>query len=341
MKTDSFSTTASRMVEEYVSSHADVTLAREQLALEVFRNGTHRVFFGNHSQMGPVVLKVFCNELRKENEAFALKWFSPTGFVPKILYDALPRLVVMTRLPGRTIDELYSCGRYSRKLLKNVSGALGNVFAGFGRLGRPSVLPGYYLGNQLNREFFCWSADLSPVLRHYVAIARRIHGEQPSYGTPVFGASVALMEEAQATVLAQPRILYQENLHPNNMMVDHGKLSGLIDLDTVRPGTEAMQLGGAIVSAVGDESRHLDWPLLLQNYERASGGALALPRLRAAVAMAHFQDWIRIARYGTWPGTPWPSYDVADEDDHSPFYRKRFHRYNQILSNFRSGGARA
>ena len=87
-----FSQEALAKVDAFVAAHPGYTRADVE---QPGQGATHRVFFARRDEE-LVVFKVFCEAERKERECFALCHWAQTGLVPALIWDADPRMIVMS-----------------------------------------------------------------------------------------------------------------------------------------------------------------------------------------------------------------------------------------------------
>jgi len=93
---DRFTVEALSEVDRFIAGHGDLT--RRDVA-QPGQGSTNRVIFARRGG-DLVVFKVFCEADRKQRECFALRHWGATGLVPELLWDAGPRMIVMSHVPG-------------------------------------------------------------------------------------------------------------------------------------------------------------------------------------------------------------------------------------------------
>jgi len=91
-----FTREALAKVDAYIAAHPGYT---RQGVEQPKQGATNRVIYARRDHE-LVVFKVFCEVERKERECFALRHWQETGLVPELIWDADPRMIVTSHLPG-------------------------------------------------------------------------------------------------------------------------------------------------------------------------------------------------------------------------------------------------
>jgi len=291
---------SSGIIAEFIRTHPEYFVDPKQ---PDYRGGTNLITMGHRGEEA-IVFKYLDNRDRYLNELFCLNHFAATGLVPRVL-DILPeKLIVMQRLrsDGSGLAQL------DASTLQTVSNEIGDAVARLAQV--PLVRPasGYWPVTDFTP--IPWGKSPRESIQLYVKLCRRIQTTTDVYATPFFSESLNLIEAHLDHIAAQPVILWHEDF--SNFMVCDGHLTGFFDLEMMRGGTEAMQLG----VAMGACSKHLSWPHMLCAYEARVGYNLNAKELLSVLAMQHFYHWIRVCRWGSWNGQPdqREHYDAAIAD---------------------------
>ena len=256
-----------------------------------YRGGTNLITMGLCGAE-PIVFKYFEAPDRYRNELFCLNHFAATGWVPRVLHVIPDKLIAMSRLPSddRGLHQL------SANEVAPLSNEIGAALACLAKVPLHRTDGGYWPVTDFTA--ILWGRSPRESINVYLERCRRIHAGMPEYATPLFTASLRLIETQLDAIAAQPEILWHEDI--GNLAVNHGRLTGFYDLEMCRGGTEAMQLGVAIrLCLIG-----LSWPALLRGYESKIGHPLSPSDLLSVLAMHHFYCWIRVCHWGWWDGDP-------------------------------------
>ncbi|MCB0064524.1 MAG: hypothetical protein KDE19_20515 [Caldilineaceae bacterium] len=281
-------------LDQYVRQHPQFSIDSWQ---PEYRGGTNFVTFGHLGEQ-PVVFKYFVRTYRWAHECFCLRHFAETGYVPKIL-DVVPeRLIVMTRLPANNDDnaQLHLAER------QQISYQLGQAVATFVQWPLPTAENRPVCDSEF--EQFAWRSDVGDLVRQCVTLCRQIQQALPVYQIDLFTESINLVEQQIDYIDQQPRLLFHEDIP--NMCVYRGQFQGFYDLEMVRIGTEALQLGVVVdlIKPHWQDEQWLVWPDFLQGYQATTGRSLDERAFAAILAMNHFYYHIRICRWGKWNGDP-------------------------------------
>ena len=287
----SFTTQAQMALATFVEEHPQFSIDEEQPA---YRGGTNYVTLGHCGQQ-PVIFKSFIRPYRWAHEYFCLQHFAGTGYVPQILAVVPETLIVMERL----LDDHRELDRTQRTA---VSHQLGQAVATLVHWPLPTADQQPDVTSEF--EHFAWRTDVDATIRDCVALCRQIQRRLPLYQSDFFTASLDLVEAQIGTIAAQPRILFHEDI--SNFSVYQGEFQGFYDLEMVRVGTEALQLGVVVdlIQPHWREEEWLVWAAFLQGYQERSGRSFSATDFQAILAMNHFYYHIRLCRWGKWNGDP-------------------------------------
>lgn len=280
------------VLEEFVRHHPHYSIDVDQ---PVARGGTNLVTFG-HAGKQPVVFKYFIRPYRWTHEYFCLRHFAQTGYVPQVLQVVPEELIVMTRLP----DSLVGAAALPEKA--KVSYEIGQAVATVVQWPLPTAENRPLIQSEF--EQFAWRSDLGELMRDSLARCWRIQEQVLAYQTPFFTESLTFAEQQIDFIDQQPRILFHEDIP--NFCVAQGRFQGFYDLEMVRIGTEALQLGVALDLCRNQQSGEewMGWSDFLQGYQATTGRTLSTTDFQALLAMNHFYYHIRLCRWGKWDGDP-------------------------------------
>ena len=254
------------------------------------RGQANCVAFGRRGEER-VVFKSFCEAARKEREAFALRHWAATGLVPELL-DETDELVVMSFVEGELIEDLI--GRVDSD---RAGRALGGAVAGLTKVPFEEAVARF--------EALPFSGDsLAGYFDRILEPARQVCTRAAAYGDAGFVRSLDFIEAQRGFVLAQPRLLYNQDIR--NALFVGERLGGFIDFELSWAGTEAMQLGSLgvllrLAAGRGGDAAAL-WRAMTQGYGEGRGKALDAEETAACRAVALFLVWRDITEYGRWRG---------------------------------------
>ena len=275
-----------KIIAEFIQTHPEYSVDPKQ---PDYRGGTNLITMGHRGEE-PIAFKYLDNRDRYLNESFCLNHFASTELVPRIFDCMSEKLIVMQRLrsDGRGLDQLDAKG------IETVSTEIGDALARLAEV--PLVRPanGYWPISDFTP--IPWGKSPRESIILYLKICRRIQATISEYNTPLFSGSLDLIEAHVDHIAAQREILYHEDI--SNFTICDGHFTGFFDLEMMRGGTEAMQLG--VVAGLS----HLSWARLLSGYETRAGRKLSASDLLSVLAMQHFYHWIRVCRWGWWNGDP-------------------------------------
>ncbi len=291
---DLFVEQATARLAQFVDAHSQFSIDDAQPA---YRGGTNYITLG-HRGGQPILFKSFIRPYRCDHEAFCLRHFAGSGVVPQILATVPQALIVMSRWPDDSADQPALDGTQRAEL----SEQLGRAVATLVQWPMPTAAEQPAATSEF--EQFAWRTDIDEIARHCVALCRQIQSQLPLYQTDFFTASLDLVEAQIDYVAQQPRLLFHEDI--SNFSVYRGQFQGFYDLEMVRIGTEAMQLGVVVdlIQPHWHTEEWLVWPSFLQGYQATSQRILTEQDFQAILAMNHFYYLIRLCRWGKWNGDP-------------------------------------
>lgn len=279
------------------------------------QGSTNRVVFARRGD-NPVVFKVFCQAERKERECFGLRHWQRTRLVPALIWDADPKMIVMSHIQGvylsqaREVDGDMAWREACRETGKAI-GALTRV---------PLTAK--------DRAAFEFRFYEYPTLEMYLGrileLARSIHARDADFRDGFWKENIDFINAQMARILAQPRVLYHQDV--GNLHVQHGRFQGFFDLEMCRVGCAALQLASSLRMFQGEE----DWKLFCQGWEDAISAPLTSADRNAAVAASHLLNWRVISRYLSYDGTPGSGFAWARPAD-PVYYRKSAEAVERML----------
>ncbi|MBV7327821.1 hypothetical protein KFU94_06090 [Chloroflexi bacterium TSY] len=281
-------------IEDFIRQHPEYSVDDEQ---PKYRGGTNLVTFG-HCGQKPIVFKYFIRTYRWVHEYFCLRHFAKTGHVPEILAVVPERMVVMSCFPSSGL-ETEVLNKIERE---QVSREIGQAVADLVQWPLPKVEERPTDLSEFER--FSWRSDIGEILGDSLRRCRRIQELYPAYQAPFFSESFALAEQCIDFIDQQPRILFHEDMP--NLSVHEAHFQGFYDLEMVRVGTEALQLGVAVHLCRPHwvEEPWLDWHNFLIGYQSRTGRTVNKDDQLAILAMSHFYYHLRLCRWGEWDGNP-------------------------------------
>ena len=309
-----FSAEALAKVDRFISEHDGFTRhGVDQPA----QGATNRVFFARRDN-DLVVLKVFCEAERKERECFALRHWRETGLAPDLIWDADPRMIVMSHVPGLWLAD-------AREAEGEQAGADASREAGraIGLLTRTPLSPEDRAW--FESHFYAPLPTLESYLGRILELGRAIHVRDPDFRDGFWRKGLDFIEAAMPCILAQPRVLYHQDVA--NLHVLHGRFMGFFDLEMCRVGCAAMQLGSALGMV---EAGHAPYAVFRAGWEEGTGDPLTPRDAMAAGAARQLLGWREISRYMSYDGTPGAGFDWAQPADPAR-YRRSFEATDGLL----------
>lgn len=203
---------------------------------------------------------------------------------------------VSSRLPGRTLHDAWPTASVAER--RSIIHSLGNALRALHRVSAPADL-------------------MPPWLRGALA-----GGSWPAYHPPVVGAAMSLVEDAGSSAAvrswvsshlplfdADPHVLVHGDLHGSNIMVDDGRVTGLIDFAEAVAQPADVELDTILRWCARPEefpptptSRGLDAASLAPVrgwLEEAYPGLFARPSLGSRLAF--YDLWVELAIFGHHP----------------------------------------
>jgi hypothetical protein len=249
----------------------------------LLQGANNLVFFG-FLRGQRAVFKACYGRQVKETEVSAIKLWSRTGFVPRLLDESHPNIYVMSAAPGM----LWSKYLRQHGSLPG-SGRIDSVLHEIGRGLRS--LTDCPLTPELACKGVCGFPDVEPFMRKVLECGLEVHAQVDGYQDAFYGQSLRLIESQLEEVLNQPRILIWDDT--SNVLVDECGSVTFIDFEATGMGTPYTQLGSALRLAQG-QPRALEW---LLNGFCGAGGDIRSLNGATVLAMAHFSIWLRIVRF--------------------------------------------
>jgi len=302
-------------VDAYIAAHPAYTRRGvEQPA----QGATNRVIFARRDGE-PVVFKVFCEVERKERECFALRHWQETGLVPELIWDADPRMIVTSYLPGVSLPAARAA--YGEAVWRKACWSVGRSAASLVRV---------RLGSAERADFESRFYDGLGALEAYLGrihdLGHSIHRRDSSFGGRFWQESLDLIESQLSSILAQPRGLYHQDA--GNQHVECGRFVGFFDLEMCRVGGAAMQLASSLWMLEGCQE---GWACFRTGWEEESGAPLGSGDRMAALAASHLLHWREISRYLSYDGTPGSGYAWASPADPAT-YRRSMEAAERLLA---------
>ena len=294
-----FTAEALAKVDAFIAENPDYT--REGVE-QPGQGATNRVLFlRRRGEL--VVFKFFCHAERKERESFAFRHWGKTGLLPALIWDAGPRVIVMSHLPGTNLPASREIDGEEawREACREVGKAIGSLTrVPLSDTDRADFEPRFYEG----------LGPLEAYLGRVIELGRSIHALDPDFSGKFWGENLDFIESQLGTIYAQPRILYQQDI--GNLNVQQGRFIGFYDLEMCRVGCAAMQLASALGMLHGSAE---GYELLREGWEAATGASLSIEERGAAAACQHLLCWREISRYLSYDGTPGTGHAWADPAD--------------------------
>ena len=284
---------ATAEVDKFVDCQPDFALDAEQPSrVDVQRNGggTNFVLWGRHRNEH-VVFKYYHPEWgtpRWRNERACLQHFSATGLVPRVHAVVPETLIVMSLLPGELMGgELPGLDENGvARLGRELGRAVGRMVS------VPLPVDGEGYSIVRDYELLPWNTDLCEAVRFFVNLCRSDQELSPTGTSPFYDESLSLVESQIPCISDQLQVVFHEDLH---CLAFQGSLSGVIDLEMARLGTDLMQLERVFRWCL---PRGLHWADVLEGYQTETGKTLKSSDYVFMLAMALFYFHIRIVRWG-------------------------------------------
>ena len=286
---------ATAAATEYIQSHPDFSLDADQpelVEVQLQGGGTNFVLWGHHREQ-PVIFKYYHEDWgarRWRNEHACLLHFAATGWVPAIHATVPERLIIMTCLPGRFLNQEVDSGELDDDALAALGHELGRAVGSL--VNTPLLQHGD--GYVISRDYALmnWKPDLCETVRFYMDLRRRDQTLSAAGADPFYDASLSLVERQIDRISGQRHVIFHEDFH---CFVHRGKLQGFFDLEMARLGTELMQLERVFRQCAPDG---LHWSYVLSGYGEETGRDLDDDDYVFMLAMALFYYHIRITRWG-------------------------------------------
>ena len=295
-----FTTEALGKVDAFIAEHPGYT---RQGVQQPEQGATNRVVFARRGD-DLVVFKVFCEAERKERECFGLRHWQETGLVPELIWDADPRMIVTSYVPGlylraaREVDGEVAWLEACREIGKAIGSLTRVPLAAAGRA-------------TFESRFYDGLGTLEAYLGRILELGRSIHARDPNFHDDFWKESLDFIRAQLDGILSQPRVLYHQDV--GNLHIRQGRFVGFFDLEMCRVGCAAMQLGSSL--GLFDEGKAAGWDPFCEGWETATNRPLDPDDLRVAVAAQHLLCWREISRYLSYDGTPGTGYAWASPAD--------------------------
>jgi hypothetical protein len=252
---------------------------------------TNHVVFARRGD-GLVVLKVFCEEERKERECFGLRHWRDTGLVPELIREADPTLIVMSHVPGVYLAQ--ALGTEGEEAWREACRDVGRATATL------TLVPISAADRAaFESRFYGDAPTLEAYLKRILSLGRSINERDPDFRDEFWRSSLDFVQAELSGILSEPAVLYHQDV--GNLHVQRGRFMGFFDLEMCRIGSAAMQLGSSLAMLEGDESQ---WGPFREGWEEATEALLGVADRRAAAAVRHLLGWREISRYMSYDGTP-------------------------------------
>lgn len=305
------------VVERFIQAHPQYTVDPDQAGST---STTNYVIFGHRTEPWGeqrVVFKYFCQDERKERELFALRHFANTGVVPQLLAESGQRLIVVSWIPGSWIPAPTDAA-FDANARAQAGHSLGEATAKL-----VSVPLSAAAAQEFERRFYD-GEGLTAYLQGILQASWAIHRQVACYRDPIFADSLANIEANLPIILAQPRLLYDQDAL--NVHFLDNRCSGFFDLEMCRVGTAAMQIGSLwrIIATYNV------WDAFGQGFADVTGRELGPQDLAASRAFAHFLVWRSISDYGDWHGEPLSDAEMAAVIESSAGHRQEIELYNSV-----------
>jgi len=292
---DSFTDRAFAAAEAFARQNKSFTVRRDAPA---FSQGcSHRVVRA-WWRGEPVVFKYYAygNDDCRLREANALRHFTETPCLPRLVDDRLERALIMTEIDGEPLTAYESAGNATT--LSSIWRQIGGLIAHMSRIPLSD--------GDLDAAHRLAADDM--------ACAWNAHAAQPDFGTPVFERSLRLQEKHMREGMAMPLCLCDRDLNPGNVLSNGSKLSGVVDLESCRPGTIAEQAGIALYAVAAYPFANASPELLWNAFCDGWSEVTMMPSLQAVRVQCHRKVWATIHRDGVIrTDAPAPDWYVAPD----------------------------
>lgn len=283
-----FAAQAMARVNALVAEHPEYTC---QGVPQPGQGSTNRVVFARRGKE-LVVFKVFCEVERKAREIFAFHHWRDRGLVPRLIADVDEYMLVMSHISGMYLHEFREIADEGdwRRACREAGEAIGGL----------TCVPLYAdVQADFESRFYGDLGELGDYLSRILELGRQIHARDPDFRDAFWGDNLEFMASHLETILAQPRILYHQDV--SNLHIHKGHFSGMFDLEMCRVGCAAMQLASAVGMFRGQES---GWAAFLEGWAGDVQRPLISDDRQAAAAGACLLLWREISRYLSYDGTP-------------------------------------
>ena len=309
-----FTSYALAQIDDFIAAHPGYT---RQGVAQPGHGATNRVTFARHGD-DIVVFKVFCEAERKERECYGLRHWHETGLVPKLIWDAGPRMIVISHVPGTYLHTVRAqdgdaLWREACRTTGRAAGALTQV--PLSPADRAAV----------EARFYGELGALEAYLGRILELAWRINARDPSFGGEYWRTNLDFIESQMGRLLSEPRVLYHQDVA--NLHVRCGQFIGFFDLEMCRVGGASLQLAAALGVFVANRE---GWSPFLEGWEEATSAALSREERRSAAAASYLLAWREISRYFSYDGTPGTGYAWASPAEPTR-YRRAIEGVNALL----------
>lgn len=277
----------------------------------------------------PAVFKYFDDMIRKPDarrrkgiESFALRHWNGISGVPRLFAEG-EDFLVMERLAGLPLTEAATgpTAPVVRNAMRQIGIECGRLYAAL--CGRP-LPPG-------SLQPFCHAFFGGRTIRDQVldllAAARSLWAARPEFEPS--GGTFEIIEDELPAILAEPAVLLRMDNNFPNVLIAGGRLSGFVDFELSRPGTESMFLGAMLNSIPEVYPLFADqpwWPAIRETYEQCRGASITPEKMRRVLSMAMLWHWARIVETTELDGT---------FDPQLPRYKSRFPLLQQMYAGLR------
>ena len=292
-------------VEAFIAEHCEYTL---QGVKQPGQGSTNQIVFARRGD-DIVVFKVFCEEERKERECFGLRHWRETGFVPELICDADPRMIVMSYIPGihllstRQVDGDTAW----REVCYETGKAVGSLTCVPLSLEDRSAFESCFYGKQNTLEAY---------LGRILELGRSINELDPDFCGDFWQKNLNFIEAQLDSILSKPRLLYHQDV--GNLHVQRGRFIGFFDLEMCRVGCATMQMASALDMFVGEAE---GWWLFCKGWKAGSNAILSPDDFRSVAAAHYMLNWREISRYLSYDGKPGSGFPWATPADPMKYHK--------------------